>query len=71
MGKKGIPSDHFSREDYISKCIGNTPPEKGKEQEDPLGIEALNKNMETKVEEVEKPKKGRPKKVTEESTFEG
>jgi hypothetical protein len=78
MGKRSLASDHFSREDYVAKCIGNKPEEKN-DNSDPLGIEALNKNMspnqETK-EVIEQPKKkmGRPKKSEvpkEEDKFEG
>lgn len=77
LNRLGLPTDHFSRETYVAKCIGNLSDAETKEtNDDPLGIKALNANRqiekpEEPKEEVEKPKVSRKKKVTEEDTFEG
>lgn len=71
MNERKLPTDHHSRESFIAKCIGNTPAD-GK-QNDPLGIDTLNKNMNAKMQPTKKV--GRPKKQTvansDEETFEG
>lgn len=66
MNARKIRTDDPSRESFVAKCIGNEPEKKN--EDDPLGIEILNRNMES-----EKKKVGRPKKETktEEETFEG
>lgn len=73
-----LATDHHSRETFMAKCIGNKPPEKGAKTSDPLGLEALNRNMaekESKPDEILPKKSGRPKKIkevsTDEDSFEG
>lgn len=85
MNDQKLPTDHHTRESFVSKCIGNKKEllENKEKNDDPLGIKALNKNMnkqESKSEsKPEAPRRGRPKKVIEvnpssssdEETFEG
>lgn len=78
LDRMGVPTDHFSRDTYVAKCIGNlSDAETNETNDDPLGIRALNANkqvekaVEPKAEEVEKPKVSRKKKVAEEDSFEG
>lgn len=84
MNKKKIPTDHFTRETYVSKCIGNKKElEAGIKNDDPLGIKLLNNNANSNIDpdnkpsEQPKPRRGRPPKniaITEpvkEESFEG
>ena len=68
MNERKVPTNHFSRETFMAKCIGNKPQETNKK--DPLGLEVLNNQMNAKTEEAPK-KTGRPKKIKDEESFEG
>lgn len=71
MNERKLPTDHSSRASFVAKAIGDIKENK-EMSEDPLGIEALNKNKQAEIErEVPKNKGGRPKKVVEEDSFEG
>lgn len=82
MNTRKLATDHFSRESYVAKCIGNKPPEDGAQDNDPLGLEILNRNMEElskkkaepETQKEEKPRKEKKKKIgveVEEDSFEG
>ncbi len=60
LNKKNLPTDHFTRGEYVQKCISEGSVEASSVSDDAVETELLNKNAQAEPLKVKKP--GRPKK---------